>query len=60
LRSIEERIMLLRQIGDMERAANRPEEAGRLWKQADSAEERLVPLRELVLDPNFFGHDPAK
>jgi two-component system chemotaxis response regulator CheB len=59
LRSIEERIMLLRQIGDMAHAANRTEEADRHWKQASSAEERLVPLRELVLDPNFFGHDPA-
>ena len=32
-------------------------DADECLRQADLAEQRLKPLRELVLDAKFFGHD---
>ncbi|WP_434694705.1 chemotaxis protein CheB [Pseudomonas sp. Z1-14] len=55
LRAIEERIMLLRQMGDLAEAQGSKEDAELSRSQAKDAEERLKPLRELVLDPNFFA-----
>ena len=63
LRAVEERVMLLRQMATLaERGsgAGAAAEAARCRQQADDAEVRLKPLRELVLDPNFFGHDPQR
>jgi two-component system chemotaxis response regulator CheB len=57
LRAIEERVMLLRQMELLARASQRVAEADRCKRQADETEQRLKPLRELVLDPKFFGHD---
>lgn len=57
LRAIEERVMLLRQMEQLARANQRVAEADRCRRQADETEKRLQPLRELVLDPKFFGHD---
>jgi two-component system chemotaxis response regulator CheB len=57
LRAIEERVMLLRQMAQLARANQRVTEADRCERQADQTEKRLQPLRELVLDPKFFGHD---
>lgn len=57
LRSIEERVMLLRQIENLARHELRGDEADRWKRQADETEERIKPLRELVLDSKFFGHD---
>jgi len=60
LRAVEERVMLLRQMADLATRSNAPLEAERCRAQADEAEVRLQPLRELVLDPKFFDHDPDR
>lgn len=59
LRAIEERMMLLRQMAVLADASNASGEARLYRQQADETEQRLKPLRELVLDPHFFGHDAA-
>jgi two-component system chemotaxis response regulator CheB len=53
LRAIEERIMLLRQMADLVDRSTASLEADSFRRQADDAERRLQPLRELVLDPSF-------
>lgn len=57
LRAVEERVMLLREMERLARAHRHHAEADRCKRQADEAERRLKPLRELVLDPKCFGHD---
>jgi two-component system chemotaxis response regulator CheB len=59
LRAIEERVLLLRQMEDIARRAGKAVEADRCKAQADDALKRLQPLRDLVLDPRFFGHEPG-
>lgn len=59
LRAVEERIVLLRQMAELSQHNGQAEEASECQRQADEAEQRLTPLRELVLDPTFFGHDQA-
>lgn len=54
LRAVEERIMLLRQMADLAEDDGNPDNAERYRAQANKAERRLNPLRELVLDPDFF------
>ncbi|HEX8594434.1 MAG TPA: chemotaxis protein CheB [Pseudomonas sp.] len=54
LRAVEERIMLLRQMADLAEDDGNADDAERYRTQASRAEERLIPLRELVLDPEFF------
>lgn len=56
IRAIEERIMLLRQVATLSRSTGHEVEAHQCSAQADDAERRLKPLRDLVLDPAFFGH----
>jgi two-component system chemotaxis response regulator CheB len=57
LRAIEERILLLRQMAAL--ALPKDATQGARWReQADDAESRLAALRDMVLDPSFFGHDP--
>lgn len=56
LRAVEERVMLLRQMEQLARASGSDNEAARLGQEAADSEKRLEPLRELVLDPEFFGH----
>ncbi|WP_029526285.1 chemotaxis protein CheB [Polaromonas glacialis] len=58
LRAVEERVMLLRQMQELAQGSGALEEAGQWRGQADESEKRLQPLRELVLDPGFFGHTP--
>ncbi|CAN5313573.1 chemotaxis protein CheB [soil metagenome] len=61
LRAVEERVMLLRQMAQLAHASGASEnEAAQLRQQADDSEKRLQPLRELVLDPDFFGHQPKE
>lgn len=60
LRTIEERVMLLRQIATLAGQSGSPLEMQSCQRQANEAERRLQPLRELLLDANFFGHDPAR
>ncbi|QSN63048.1 MULTISPECIES: chemotaxis protein CheB [unclassified Caballeronia] len=59
LRAIEERIMLLRQMADLAERAGSALDAAAYREQADEAEKRLAPLRQLVLDPDSLGHAPA-
>ena len=58
LRAVEERVMLLRQMQELAQGSGALEEAAQWRGQADESEKRLQPLRELVLDPGFFGHTP--
>jgi two-component system chemotaxis response regulator CheB len=60
LRAIEERVLLLRQMAELADKAGSSNEAKQYRHQADESEKRLKPLRELVLDPSFFGHDQAE
>jgi two-component system chemotaxis response regulator CheB len=57
LRAVEERVMLLHQMADLAGKAGAVNDANRLHALADETEHRLQPLRDLVLDPRFFGHD---
>lgn len=57
LRAVEERVMLLRQMEQLAQAVGDSDKATRLCEQAEESEKRVQPLRELVLDPEFFGHD---
>ena len=64
LQAVEEQLMLLRQMHDLAQDSSAGAGAGagagaaKLRMQADESEKRLQPLRELVLDPGFFGHAP--
>ena len=51
--------MLLRQMQALAQESGAIEEAAEWDGQADQSEKRLQPLRELVLDPEFFGHAPG-
>ena len=55
LRSVEERIMLLRQLGEQAAANGNQAEADRCALQAADAERKIEPLRRLVLDPVVTG-----
>lgn len=55
IRAIEERIMLLRQAAELVKGASAGEETARLMALADDAEVKLEPLRNLVLDEDFFA-----
>ena len=57
VRAIEERILLLRQLADLAEKHGRHEEAARLRVKASQADEKCQPLRELVLDTDFFAAD---
>jgi len=57
LRAVEERVMLLRHMEALAREAGDSADAERCRTQADASEKRLQPIRDLVLDPRFFGHD---
>lgn len=55
IRAVEERVLLLRQMGELARQRGAAEEATTCETQARNAEERIKTIRELVLDPEFFG-----
>ena len=55
LRSVEERIMLLRQLGEQAAANGNLAEAETFAMQAEDAERKIEPLRRLVLDPGVTG-----
>lgn len=57
VRAIEERILILRQLADLAEKNGHPEEAQRLLAKASLADEKCEPLRELVLDTDFFAED---
>ena len=58
LRAVEERVMLLRQMEQLALRSGANGAAAQWRQQADDSEQRLQPLRDLVLDPGFFGHAP--
>ena len=57
VRAIEERILILRQLADLAKKNGDIEEAQRLLAKASLADEKCQPLRELVLDTDFFAED---
>lgn len=57
IRAIEERIFLLRQRADLAEASGKSASAQRYRALADSAEGKYQPLRELVLEAEFFRED---
>lgn len=58
LRAVEERVLLLRQMGALAGTAGASDEAAQCGRLADESEKRLQPLRDLLLEPQFFGHEP--
>ncbi len=60
LRAVEERILLLRQMGDMAAATGDGAATAHCRAQAAEAESRLGPLRELVMNPALFDHLPTQ
>ena len=60
LRAIEERVMLLRHMGEIAQAAGRHEEASTCKRQSEDTGARLKAIRDLVLDPAFFGHQQSR
>lgn len=60
LRAVEERILLLRQMGLLAEKSGRSAVAAQSAQDAADAESKLKSLRELVRDPALFGHPPDK
>jgi two-component system chemotaxis response regulator CheB len=57
IRAIEERIFILQHQATLAEQAGRHDDAARLRRKADQAEQKCRPLRELVLDTDFFASD---
>jgi len=57
VRAIEERILVLRQLADIAEGDGKIDKAVELRNKAEQADEKCQPLRELVLDANFFTMD---
>ena len=57
IRAIEERILILRQLAALAEEAGHHDEAARLLGKADESEQKCKPLRDLVLDTDFFASD---
>ena len=55
IRAVEERILLVREMGALARKRGAANEASACDLQAEEAEKRIQAIRELVLDPGFFG-----
>ena len=55
LRAGEERTMLMRQMADLSDKAGANEQATHCRYQADEAEKRLQPIRQLLHDSEFFN-----
>jgi two-component system chemotaxis response regulator CheB len=57
IRAIEERILLLDHLAELADRSGQAGKAARLRAKADSAEQKCKPLRDLVLDTDFFAAD---
>lgn len=57
VRAIEERILILQQLADLADKDGDPEQAARLRAKAATAQQKCQPLRDLVLDTDFFAAD---
>lgn len=57
IRAIEERILILKQRADLADRNGQPDRATQLRAKAELAEQKCEPLRELVLDTDFFAAD---
>ena len=57
VRAIEERILILRQLADLAEKNGHHDESARLRAKASQADEKCQPLRDLVLDTDFFAAD---
>lgn len=60
VRAMEERLLLLRQLGEIARRQGNAPEVTRCEAQADHIASRIDTLRELVLDPQLFGDQPVR
>jgi two-component system, chemotaxis family, protein-glutamate methylesterase/glutaminase len=56
IRALEERVLLLRQIGELSKDEKSADEAPLSSQQADHIEKHIKTLRDLVIDPDIFGH----
>jgi len=57
VRAIEERILILQQLADLADKDGDPDKAARLRAKAATAQQKCQPLRDLVLDTDFFASD---
>ena len=57
IRAIEERILILGQMADLAERNGQHEKALQLRAKAELAEQKCQPLREIVLDTDFFAAD---
>jgi two-component system chemotaxis response regulator CheB len=57
IRAVEERVLLLRQLGELARKHMDAAEAESCERQAADAEHHIKKLRDLVLGARFFGQD---
>lgn len=57
IRTIEERILILEQRAELADKDGQPARAAQLRDKAERAEQKCKPLRELVLDTDFFAAD---
>jgi two-component system chemotaxis response regulator CheB len=55
IRAVEERILLLREMGAIAENRGASSEARECEHQASEAEKRIGAVRDMVLDPRFFG-----
>ncbi|HEX2546487.1 MAG TPA: chemotaxis protein CheB [Ramlibacter sp.] len=57
VRSMEERLLLLRQLGDLSARTGDRERKARLERLAKELEKSIKTLRSMVLDEKLFGHE---
>jgi two-component system chemotaxis response regulator CheB len=56
IRALEERVLLLRQMSEHAKHGESADEARLSSRQADHVEKHIKTLRDLVIDPDIFGH----
>jgi two-component system, chemotaxis family, protein-glutamate methylesterase/glutaminase len=56
IRALEERVLLLRQMSEHSEKEKLADEAHLTSRQADHVEKHIKTLRDLVIDPDIFGH----
>jgi two-component system, chemotaxis family, protein-glutamate methylesterase/glutaminase len=56
IRALEERVLLLRQMSEFAKEQQAIDVAERSYRQAEHIDKHIQTLRELVLDPDIFGH----
>lgn len=59
IRALEERVLLLRQMSQFAAGQRAADVAEQSLRQAEHIDKHIQTLRELVMDPDIFGHSPA-